>query len=230
MEICPEDTYTYAPGGKSAASAGFFQWLCPPGIVLVANTPRTIIRAEKLNGAGKKLTPKDKWALVKKAFPLGRLINEESHVFDGCVYKGTDGSAVFLMAALPLEAADEITRAGITRLGKKRITRLDTIENMLFRRFCAASARQRKQWVVFPQGEGLRVLAIAEDKTPSFTHDLTNAPALREGALLRLWEADAPKDVILLSRRDWAAYWDDNREWVSGWLTERGARVRNKNL
>ncbi|MCL2498730.1 MAG: hypothetical protein FWE90_00160 [Defluviitaleaceae bacterium] len=198
----------------------------PPSFVLVANTPRTVIRTGILTAGKKRLSPEAKWDLVKNAFPLGRTLNEDSHIFDGCIYPSTEGEAVFLMTALPLETADKITRIGAKRLGEKRISRLDTIENIIFRRFCAEGTEPRNtRWVLFPQGVGYRALVIARGGAPSDAHYLPIDSGIKEGALLRVYEADAPDEVILLTRDDWTAFWDDNRLWLEGFFNGRDVTV-----
>ncbi|MCL2605023.1 MAG: hypothetical protein FWD90_11150 [Defluviitaleaceae bacterium] len=227
IELCADGAHVRADNGVNGGG-GFlriFRELFAPKVVLIANTPQTIIRAEKLNDGKQKLTPEAKWGLVKKAFPLGRAVNEESHLFDGCVYSAKERDAVFLMAALPLETTDDITRLGTEQAGGKRIVRLDTIENMIFRRFCNGDTSQPPQWVIIPQGVGYRVLAMAQG-VPKDAHYLPVQPEIREGALLRIYEADAPEEVILLTRSDWEGFWDDHAGWIKGFAGEQGIKVK----
>jgi hypothetical protein len=220
IEINGNGTFPYAKGNASAFSVFF-----PCKNILVANHPHTIIRTEKLSDPKVKLSPGDKWELVKKAFPLGRSLNEETHIFDGCVYPGEGGDAVFLMAALPVKASDEITRLGLEAVRRKSVSRLDTIENLLFRRFCGEGSYTGVRWVMFPQGEGYRVLTMTRG-LPSAAFYLPVIPEIREGALLRLWGTDAPDEAILLTRRDWAGFWEAHyHEWMEGLFSERGTVI-----
>lgn len=193
----------------------------PPEIILVANTRHTVIRVGKCEGSGKKLTPEAKWEWVKKVFPLGRAVNENSHVFDGCIYSAKNESC-FFMAALPLGLSDAITRFGVALVGsEQRLARLETLENFLFSRFCAQDNKAERLWITFPQDGGLRVLVISQG-LPQAAHFLPTLPHIREGALNRVYQADTPEKVIVLTRDDWAAFWDKNNHWFADALNKNG--------
>jgi hypothetical protein len=199
---------------------GFF----PPSVILVANTPRTIIRAEILINTKEKLTQKAMWELVKKTFPLGRAINEETHVFDGYVHASGEVST-FFMAALPTGLADMITYFGAALVGNERkLSRLDTVENIMFKRFFVKENNGTK-WVIFPQEDGLRVLVQVSGK-PLAVYYLPIMPDIREGALLRIMEADAPGLVVLLVRPDFAGFWDGNETWLTEFFKANGTAIR----
>jgi hypothetical protein len=181
----------------------------------VANTPRAIIRVEKLAESGKKLTPAAKWEMVSNAFPLGKTVNEGSHIFDGCVYTGEGGKEVFFMAALPLELADSACRFGQKLLGgTRKLSRLETVEHVLFQRlYKQAKKEEGKRWVIFPQEDGLRILVL-EDGLPHATRSLCTREDIKNGALQRILHADAPVHVSLLTRPDWGKQWFDERIWL----------------
>jgi hypothetical protein len=220
-----EDGTGFAKAADTMRGGG----IMPPEIVLAANTPRTVIRAVKLSEPGKRLTPEMKWGMVQGAFPLGSAINGESHVFDGCVFS-REGEALYFMAALPVEAADAITRFGAVLAGNMRkLARLETVEHVVFRRFCEQDIHGNvtgAQWLVFPQASGLRVL-VTENRLPKATHYLPVLPEIRRGALLRAVRADAPESVILLTRPDWGeAYdWPGGFQWVRDFFADGDTAV-----
>ncbi|MCL2189922.1 MAG: hypothetical protein FWC16_13075 [Defluviitaleaceae bacterium] len=190
-----------------------------PFYVMVANTPRAVIRTAPLPHKRGKLTAQEKWALVKSVFPLGTALNESTHVFDGCVCGES-----FYMTALPLEIAEEITQAGAALLGAQhRIHRLETIEGLLFKRFCAQPSTGVR-YIIFPQDTGLRTLVIA-DGAPHSVFTIPTIEELREDALMRAVQNKTPEEIILLAREDWVDDWDENLSWVSAFFEEKSITV-----
>jgi len=233
-EVLPFEAHVFGDGESMIQAlspdfvgtvAGMRKGLVPPELVLVANTPRTIVRVADMPEGNKKLTAEAKWELVRQAFPLGAAVNEESHVFDGCVYRNGEGAARFFMAALPVEMADGITRLGAAVAGgAKRLARLECMEHVLFRRLCLREAVAGVQWVIFPQEAGLRVLTMA-DGLPLGAHFLPLLPEIREGAWLRAWEEDTPERALFLSRPDWMHFWDADRGWLITFCARHGMEM-----
>lgn len=226
-------------------AAGVYEYtaragLLPRAVTAVANTSRAVVRAAGL-AAGMKLTAEAGWALVKENFPLGTAMNENTHIFDGCVYEGESG-ALFLMAALPLELAEEVTREVALYLGgdtasderrithfEKKIARVEILECLLFRRFCTAVDKQGVQWVVYPCEAGVKILTLARG-APVCVHFLPTPAAAQkdvaDAALLRAWDEQPPVEIILLTRQDWGAEWFEARQWLEGFAAARGTAVR----
>jgi hypothetical protein len=222
VEALRRDETGFAKNVDAMARSGFI----PSDIMLAANTPRALIRVSEPFASHKRIAPDTRWKMVGEAFPLGDAVNENTHVFDGCAFDNGNGESVFLMAALPVELADAIARFGEALAGKsQRLTRLDTVEHLLFRRFCTESAGDGNRWVVFPQESGLRVL-VMEKGLPKATYFLPVLPGLRERALIRTWRANAPESAALLNRPDWVERWDDNRHWVWDFFAGKNIEIK----
>lgn len=222
--------------------------LKPPGngtsVTLVANTHRVAVRVAQLTGSDRKLSPVVKWRLVQENFPIGALMNGETHVFDGSVFKDATGRQCFMMVALPKTIAESIGAMAEEKWGSvHRLARLDTMEHMLFRHFAVAPVRKRpnvadlKQndnsmlspveetplslWVIFPQDTGFRVLCINHG-LPQGAYSVSNHPELREAELGRAWEADTPGHVIIHTRKS------EDTNWIQEQLQGRGATTENQ--
>ena len=179
-------------------------------VCLIANTHKTIIRIAKLTKHDRFLNPKSKWRFVQENFPLGMLLNETTHIFDGTIFANKEGKRCFLMAAFPKALSDAVAEKGIKNWGSiHKIQRLDTIEHMMFRHYSRivsitrdANGRLIKsplpQWVIFPQDEGYRVLALDEG-LPQSTYRISNHPNLREAELQRAFDANAPAIIVILT-------------------------------
>lgn len=127
------------------------------------------------------------WDLVKSAFPFGEKMNEETHVFDGCIYENKAGAMRFFMTAIPVCIAEEMAGAGVQLFGGAcRLRYMDTAENILFRYY----ARQEADvfWIIFPQGEGLRVLLLT-DGLPKAAWYVSCHQQFREDEMLRCLHA-----------------------------------------
>jgi len=176
-------------------------------VVLVTNSAQVVIRTVTLPD-GYKLNAKTKWEQVLAAFPFGRTLNEGTHIFDGSVYRDTDGHAVFCMAALPLDVAEVMTQHGVALPGGiRKITALETMETVLFRHFCTDTAgASNKRWVIYPCGDGIKVLII-HNNAPDTVRFLPLAPLYNEAALRRTLAENPPTQVLLLTRPFWGASW-----------------------
>ena len=186
----------------------------PRRVTLVVNTCRTVIRVQELVGRDNRLTPAVKWRLVQENFPLGPLMNEDTHIFDGSVFENSAGGRYFMMAALPKAIAEPIGEMGVEKWGSPhRLARLDTIEHVLFRHYAGKAPglgegrdipgeineKTHALWVVFPQSDGFRVLHMS-DGVPQGGYSISNHPELREAELSRVLGAATPEQVVLLTR------------------------------
>jgi len=125
----------------------------------------------------------DQWDMVTAVYPIGTKFNENTHVFDGTMFTNSDGVSRFCMAALSFDIADEIANTGIAMFGKAfRLKRVDTVEHLIFRHF--AGHDSNAMWVVFPQGDGFRILLLT-DGLPKAAWHVSNEPRFREEEILR---------------------------------------------
>jgi len=179
-------------------------------VTLVANTHRAVIRVAELPTRGGGLSNAAQWRLVEENFPLGPLLNADTHIFDGSIFENDAGRRCFMMAALPKAIAEPIGELAVTKWGSvHKLARLDTVEHMLFRHFAfdceSKGKRLRKaenpvpQWVVFPQSKGFRILYI-NNGLPQGAHYISNHPELRDAELERVWETAAPGQVVIVTR------------------------------
>lgn len=174
--------------------------------VLLANMPQVAIRVADIPGhekltLGPNMTLKeiwkfsktkfsnfmnrasDQWEIVTEVYPIGTKFNENTHVFDGTMFTNSNGVSRFCMAALSFGVADEIAKTGIAMFGKAfRLKRVDTVEHLIFRHF--AGQDSDAMWVVFPQGDGFRILLLT-DGLPKAAWHVSNEPRFREGEILR---------------------------------------------
>ena len=188
-----------AEGCTCGSCSGLADGKKPRQVTLVVNTHRTVIRAHELTGRDNRLTPTVKWRLVQENFPLGPLMNEDTHIFDGSVFENSTGGRYFVMMALPKAIAEPIGEMGMEKWGSSyKLARLDTIEHVLFRHY-APNEKTHALWVVFPQSNGFRVLHMS-DGVPRGGYSISNHPELREEELARVWEAATPEEVVLLTR------------------------------
>ena len=183
-----------------------------PRASLIANTHRTIIRVAELTKRDMWLREKNKWRLVQENFPLGRQLNETTHIFDGSLFTNNSGKRSFLMAALPLRVSESIFELSLEKWGSiHKIEGLETIEHMLFRHYAkqANSARDdngkqiknpKPMWVIFPQGKGFRLLVL-DDGLPKSALCISSVPRTRLHELKRYWAGAETNNVTILFRK-----------------------------
>ena len=196
-------------------------------VALITNTNKAIVRIAGLGD--RRLNPKTKWRLVQDNFPLGNLLNENTHIFDGCLFKNNVGKRCFLMAALPKAVSEAIAEAGIAKWGRvNKLQRLDTLENLLFRHYTKLANKAKDengkriktpkpQWVIFPQGMGFKILFINEG-LPHSVHYISNHPQFREWELGRVWDAAAPESGVILSREEGSS----DCFWIEAFIKDKG--------
>ena len=150
-------------------------------IIIVANTRYLSIRAVDIPTPKlvDKIRPADRWALVEKAYPIGEKMNENTYIFDGTVFTNEGGDSCFFMIALPCEASENMAKNCSLLLGAN-LKCLDSIEHYIFKHFAKGD---NTLVVVFPQGNGLRVLYI-EKGLPKDAWYISNDPMFREDELL----------------------------------------------
>jgi len=220
-------------------------------VTLVVNTHRAVIRVAELTGRDRRLSPAVKWRLVQENFPVGALLNAETHIFDGSVFNDSTGRQRFMMVALPKAIAEPIGAMAEERWGSvHRLMRLDTIEHMIFRYFTCVNIQKENPlplWVVFPQGMGFRILCL-ENGLPMMVHYISNHPELRLAELDRAWEVASPERAVILIREkdvesdaksnnaimpgaDAASRLDDAKNqslWLQNFARGRGVIVENR--
>lgn len=207
IEINAESVYKYPSHVRSRG-------LLPPRFILVVNSARAVVRVAALPDGSKKISANKQWELVRGAFPFGRTMDEKTHVFDGCAYQAADGGAMFLMVGLPLEVCEEIMRLGMAYLQEvrpgggrenlrgieRRISRLETVETVLFRRFCMGAGRRLGAYrVMYPCESGVKMLTIVRGMPRGvyFLPAGMDVPAeIKEGALRRALADNASTEKI----------------------------------
>ena len=194
-----------------------------PKVALIANTHRAAIRVAELPTRGRWLTQGARWQLVQANFPIGPLLNEDTHIFDGSIFKNNAQRRSFFMVAIPKAIAEPIAEMALKQWGSAhRLTRLDTIEHVLFNHYTRNGkillddSDKSSQWIIFPQDSGFRVLFI-DDGLPHSAHYISNEPDMRESELTWVWEIAKPKHVIILSRMPEDEVASD-KAWEGSWL------------
>jgi len=174
-------------------------------LMLVANTQKTAIRVAKIPH-GKKLSQEAQWTLVEENFPIGEKMNENTHIFDGSIFKNENGQSRFLIAALPVIVSERITEIGVALTGSiHRIARLDTIEHITFKKYCAET--NEPALVFLPQDYGIRILHIAEN-LPAGSFFISNDPLYREDEFSRFYNSlDSPPEKFIFTEENEEFSW-----------------------
>ncbi|MCL2404116.1 MAG: hypothetical protein FWC92_01085 [Defluviitaleaceae bacterium] len=229
-------TEAWANGPKKRSCTGSKSVL--PGkrtrVTLVANTHRAVVRVAELTKH--KLTREAKWQLVKDNFPIGALMNEETHIFDGSIFINKTGRYCFMMVALPKAIAVPISEMAIEKWNNvHRLARLDTTEHMIFRHFAREATLSKTtenptpQWVICPQDLGFRILHINDD-LPQGTYYISNESELCLAELERVWEAATPKHVVIMTRTSEDIDPEDQSadQWIWEFVQGRGADIESR--
>lgn len=191
-------------------------------MTLVANSLKTAIRVVLHDDI-----TKDRWQMVKSAFPLGKNMNENTHVFDGTLYTNKNGQTRFLIAALPISVADELTKEAVEKTGSiHKIKRLDTIENIYFQEYAPACRPSDSVLVIFPQESGLRILQIT-NSLPFSSHVISNHPEHKMAEFLRVLKSVTAQEAVkhravLLTTAEFS--------WISEILTENNFAIFQESL
>ena len=192
-------------------------------VVLIANMRQIIIRIAELPSPN----PTEKWDLVKSAFPIGRRMNETTHIFDGEIFKSKNSATPgrFFMIAIPREMSETITSNAATLFRTPMaLDRLDTVENIIFRHYISLSLTENTL-ILLPQGGGLRLLLIT-DSLPNTTTYVSNHPDTRQTEILRWLTStqDHPiKKAVLLTRGN-----ADEWNWLHLFFTDYGIMMEEE--
>ena len=177
-----------------------------PKVTLVVNTHRAAIRVAEITKRDKWLTQAAQWRLVEENFPIGPLLNADTHIFDGSLFENADKQC-FMMAALPKTIADPIAELGMKEWGSAHnLARLDVIEHVIFRYYVKSTGdvlneedepvkKTMPLWVVFAQDTGYRLLLLDDGLPVSATY-LSMHTDTKEMELDMAWGITAPNRVI----------------------------------
>ena len=178
-----------------------------PKVTIIANTHRTAIRVAEVSKRDKWLTQATQWRLVEENFPIGPLLNADTHIFDGSLFENEKKKQCFMMVALPKTIADSIAELGMKEWGSAhKLTRLDVIEHILFRYYVQTAGDTLHEedepaketmplWVIFAQDTGYRLLLL-DDGLPVSAHYLSMHDDTKEMEVDMVWGIAAPNRVI----------------------------------
>ena len=207
---------------------GFTQKKYPnASVVLVAHMDCIITRIMHI--PKHHLSSNQRMQLIYDHFPIGEKLNEDTHIFDCTVFENSIGQYRALIAAMPIAISEAIAETATKVFGSSDVlARLDTIENIVFNRYLHLDSNNdsiKRQFILFPQGDGLKILAIA-DALPQAVYRISNTNATRESALQHwLQHAENIQDIrhaTILSR-------NDSIGWVAGLLEAREISVTIQN-
>ena len=188
-----------------------------PQIVMIMSTHRVVIRVAELTKADKRLTPAIQWRLVQENFPIGPLLNGDTHIFDGSIFTNNAKQQCFMMAAIPKEISETIANEAIEKWSNPhRLKQLDTIEHVLFRHYTKPDDTNAK-CIVFPQSIGYRALCI-NSGLPKSAYSISNHPKMREAELERILDAAESTHVIILDD----GTKDRDNKWLKKHIQSRG--------
>jgi len=204
-EVTVDDDLMPVIAGTWAKGSGYCPGFAPRGkgshVVLVANSNKVVIRVTELSKRDRRLSPAVKWRLVQENFPIGTLLNADTHIFDGSVFKNSAGQVCFMMAALPKAIAEPIGEMAEKWIKPHKLMRLDTIEHMMFRQFAHKAALSREptgpQWLIFRQSQGFRILQLSNG-LPQGAYYISDNPEFRAAELERVWKVAAPENGVIL--------------------------------
>jgi|GEM_PF-5065274 len=172
-------------------------------VVLIANTLNATVRTVAIS------TPKKQpdWNTVESAFPIGDKMNEQTHIFDGSLFTSPNETSMsrFFMTALPVHVADSMANTAVSLFGNiHKLKRIDTMEHILFQYYGLQNKSINAPFVViFPQGDGLRILHVA-NYLPLSAKTISNHSEFREKELFVVWDSlkenaeTSPKHVVIL--------------------------------
>jgi len=132
-------------------------------VILAANTRECLVRITDIPEIAKmkKISDTKQWEFVRRAFPFGETINENTHIFDGCVFSCGDESPKYFITALPMRICDLIAEIGLAVADNiMRVTRIETVEHLLIRRYADDTKAGTGLLFLLPQGESVRGLYI----------------------------------------------------------------------
>ena len=197
-------------------------------VVLLANTRHAAIRIVDIPARrllDRLIKPADRWEYVRQGYPIGDKMNETTHIFDGKVFTNAEDVQRFFMVALPYGIAEEMGENCATLFGSaSNLECLDTIEHYMFRHFAKQGADSF--WVVFPQGDGLRILHLAEG-LPKAAWCISNDADFRLDEVSRVFNSlNAEQDIEKTTLKK-AVVLNTNLDldWLCGFFEEHGVEV-----
>ena len=199
-------------------------------VVLITNSLKTAVRTSAASVSKKQQKPD--WNVVKSVFPIGDKMNEHTHIFDGKLFVNQNETpmACFFMAAIPVYVADSITNTAVSLFGNiHKIERIDTIEHLLFQYYVSQGKTPSEPFaVVFLQGDGLRILHVANN-LPQSAKIISNHAEFRVSEFLRVWNSfkeDAetmPQRVVVLKMHD-----GNELDWLHDFFDENKIAVEEE--
>jgi len=172
-------------------------------IIFVVNKSNTIIRTAAISKP--KVSTKIKKELINNNFPICEQLNENTHVFDGKVFVNEKKEMQFLMAAIPLNVSDVLTKIGEFITGEvKNILSIDVIENIL-----AEEYRNNKDlMLMLPQDNNLRLILI-KNNLPVSVSTISNNLAYRKDELMRFISENNTKcEAVFTNSNE-----EENKNW-----------------
>lgn len=147
--------------------------------ILLINSPKIIYRVAYVQKDEQKAT----WQQVCDSFPIGDLLNENTHSFDSKIY-ANDNTKIHLIAAVPKQIIEQTLLKF-----KSWIKIMEPIECRLIDLY----KNEENTWLVFQQGENLRVIVII-DQLPSMVR-LISIKTMD----IQLSQMDIPKKIHFIN-------------------------------
>ena len=169
--------------------------------VLLLNSSKIIYRALHVQKNELKAT----WEQVCDVFPIGDLLNENTHSFDSKIY-ANNNSKLHWIAAVPKQIIEDTLSNVLNILGKSsEVKTMDTLECRIIDLY----RDEEDTWLVFSQDGSFRIVVIV-DSLPSEVRLVSINKELMESQLKRM---DAPKRICFID-----VPWFDNID--ISWLHE----------
>jgi len=216
-------------------------------VTLVANTRRAAIRVSEILGRGRRLSQAMQWRLIEENFPIGSLMNSDTHIFDGSLFENHEENCCFMMVALPKTVVEPIAELGLKRhKTANRLTRLDVLEHLLFRHYTkilnTATSKSSKLaddssklvnmssplWVIFSQDAGHRLLLL-DNGLPISTHYLSEYHDTQMMEAELVWGKEAPRRVVFVTPDFGEAVFESGKKtapeppmWLCDFIRDKG--------
>ena len=153
---------------------------------LLINSPKIIYRT--LHVQKNELKPT--WEQVCDVFPMGDLLNEDTHSFDSKIYTN-DTSEIHWIAAVPKQIIEDTLLNALDALGKSsEVIKMEPIECRIIDLY----SNKEDAWLVFPQDENFRIIVII-DSLPSEVRLISKNKELIESQLNRMV---VPKEICFI--------------------------------
>ena len=154
--------------------------------VLLINSPKIIYRVLYVQ----KNELKPTWEQICTVFPMGELLDENTHSFDSKIYTNNT-SKIHWIAAVPKQSIEHTLSNALYALGKSsEVRKMDTLEC----RFIDLYKDEEDAWLVFSQDENFRIIVII-DSLPSAVYFISAKRELMESQLSRM---AVPKKIYFI--------------------------------